>query len=206
MLFKQTVEQTTLDLLIGIQQLDVFSEHRLVGGTSLALQYGHRLSIDLDFFCEDLLEHEEILANIKPLGKVEVVSKSKYISCFFINDIKVDFVSLPYKWIDEPVLEDSMKFASVKDISAMKLSAITNRGSKKDFIDIDLLFRKLGLREMMKNYHQKYPDGMEMLVLRSLLFFDDADKQSDPVMLTPYNWTKIKSTISKAVNEYIQHS
>ena len=65
MLQYQTVEPATLDLLKQIQQLTVFSSHRLVGGTSLALQFGHRLSIDLDFFSENLIEHEEILMNIK---------------------------------------------------------------------------------------------------------------------------------------------
>jgi len=195
MLHYQTVEPTTLGLLKSIQQLQVFAAHRLVGGTSLALQFGHRLSIDLDFFSENLIEHEEILINIKPLGKVDVVSKSKYISCFYIDDIKVDFVSLPYKWIDEPVLEDSIRLASIKDIAAMKLAAITNRGSKKDFIDLALLIDQLGLRQMMNLYHEKYPDGMEMMVLRSLVYFDDADIQSDPVMLVPYDWKRVKKSI-----------
>ena len=149
MLQYQTVEPATLDLLKRIQQLPVFLSHRLVGGTSLALQFGHRLSIDLDFFSENMVEQEEILINIKPLGKVDIVSKSKFISCFYIDDIKVDFVSLPYKWIDEPVLEDSIRLASIKDIAAMKLAAITNRGSKKDFIDLALLINQLGIRQMM---------------------------------------------------------
>jgi hypothetical protein len=75
MLQYQTVEPATLDLLKKIQQLPLFSSHRLVGGTSLALQFDHRLSIDLDFFIENLIEYEEILINIKPLGKVDFVSK-----------------------------------------------------------------------------------------------------------------------------------
>ena len=195
MLQYQTVEPATLDLLKRIQQLPVFSSHRLVGGTSLALQFGHRLSIDLYFFSENMVEQEEILINIKPLGKVDIVSKSKFISCFYIDDIKVDFVSLPYKWIDEPVLEDSIRLASIKDIAAMKLAAITNRGSKKDFIDLALLINQLGLRQMMNLYHDKYPDGMEMMVLRSLVYFDDADIQSDPVMLVPYDWKRVKKLI-----------
>jgi predicted nucleotidyltransferase component of viral defense system len=195
MLQYQTVEPATLGLLKRIQDLPIFSSHRLVGGTSLALQFGHRLSIDLDFFSENLIEHEEILINIKPLGKVDIVSKSKYISCFYIDDIKVDFVSLPYKWIDEPILKDSIRLASIKDIAAMKLAAITNRGSKKDFIDLELLINQMGLSQMMNLYHEKYPDGMEMLVLRSLVYFDDADIQPDPVMLVPYDWRKVKKLI-----------
>jgi predicted nucleotidyltransferase component of viral defense system len=203
MLQYQTVERTTLDLLKKIQQSKVFASHRLVGGTSLALQFGHRLSIDLDFFSVDLLDHEEILAGIREIGHVEIVSKSKFINCFFINDVKVDFVSLPYKWIDEEINEGSIRLASIKDIAAMKLSAITNRGSKKDFIDLALLLDKVGLKKMMNYFHQKYPDGMDMLVLRSLVYFEDADNQSDPVMLIPYNWDKVKSTIYSAVNTYV---
>jgi predicted nucleotidyltransferase component of viral defense system len=203
MLQYQTVEQSTLGLLKNILQQPVFKNHRLVGGTSLALQYGHRLSIDLDFFTSEFIEHEEILINIKSIGKVDVVSKSKYISCFFINDVKVDFVSLPYHWIDDPIIEDSISLASINDIAAMKLSAITNRGSKKDFIDLQLIMKHLDLKKMMSLYHQKYPDGMEMLVLRSLMYFDDADLQPDPVMLTEYDWNEVKAFILDQVKTYI---
>lgn len=100
MLQFQTVEPATLGLLKNIASQSVFLKHRLVGGTALALQFGHRLSIDLDFFSTVQMDYEEILWNIKPLGKVEVVSRSKFINSFFINDIKVDFVSLPYDWIE----------------------------------------------------------------------------------------------------------
>lgn len=195
MLQYQTVEPRTLDILKKISSYTFFSTHRLVGGTSLALQYGHRLSVDLDFFSKEIFDHEEILLNIKSLGKIEVVSRSKYINCFFINDVKVDFVSLPYEWIDEPIIYGSLRLASIKDIAAMKLAAITNRGSKKDFIDLALLIQKLGLRQMMAFYHEKYPDGMGMMVLRSLVYFHDAEVQPDPVMLIPYNWENIKKVI-----------
>lgn len=142
--------------------------------------------------------------NIKPLGKVEIVSKSKFINCFFINDIKIDFVSLPYQWIDDPIVYDSIRLASTKDIAAMKLAAITNRGSKKDFIDIALLIKKLGLQQMMKFYHEKYPDGMEMMVLRSLVYFQDAEVQPDPVMLIPYNWDSIKKLILNETKKFLK--
>jgi hypothetical protein len=206
MLQYQTVESVTLDLLKKISNNSAFSTHRLVGGTSLALQCGHRLSIDLDFFSTDLIDYEEIYLNLKPLGKVETVSRSKYINCFYINDIKVDFVSLPYRWLEHPIMEDSIRLAGLKDIAAMKLSAITNRGSKKDFIDITLLIEKLGLTEMMSHYREKYPEGMEMMVLRSLVYFHDAEHQSDPVMLIPYNWNDVKQLILEELKKYIAKS
>jgi predicted nucleotidyltransferase component of viral defense system len=115
----------------------------------------------------------------------------------------VDFVSLPYQWIDDPIISDSIRLASIKDISAMKLAALTNRGSKKDFIDIALLLDKLGLDQMMRFYHEKYPDGTEMMVLRSLLYFEDADNQADPVMLIPYDWGKIKKLILDETKKFL---
>lgn len=204
MLRYQTVEPKTLDLLKSISSLPLFSKHRLVGGTALALIFGHRLSIDLDFFSTDPLDYEEILFSIKTIGKVEVVSKSKFINSFFINDVKVDFVSLPYEWIDDPILENPIKLASIKDIAAMKLAAITNRGSKKDFIDIALLIKEVGLDNMILCYKEKYPDGMKMMVLRSLVYFEDAESQPDPVMLVDYNWSSIKQLILNATKQYIE--
>jgi predicted nucleotidyltransferase component of viral defense system len=204
MLQYQTVDSRALDLLKKISSQPAFFSHRLVGGTSLALQYGHRLSIDLDFFSSEQMDYEEILLNVKPFGKVEVVSRSKFINSFFINDVKVDFVSLPYLWIDDPIIYDSIRLASIKDISAMKLAAITNRGSKKDFIDIALLINKLGLQKMMSFYHEKYPDGMEMMVLRSLVYFEDAEAQSDPVMLIPYEWESIKKLILDETRRFLK--
>jgi predicted nucleotidyltransferase component of viral defense system len=203
MLQYHTVEPATLDLLKKISAIPSFSSHRLVGGTSLALQFGHRLSVDLDFFSTEQFDHEEILFNLKSIGKIEIVSKSKFINCFFINDIKVDFVSLPYQWLEEPMIEDSIRLAGRKDIAAMKLSAITNRGSKKDFIDIGLLIEQLGLTQMLTLYRQKYPDGMEMMVLRSLVYFQDAEDQSDPVMLIPYNWEEVKKLILNETKKYL---
>lgn len=176
----------------------------MVGGTALALIFGHRLSIDLDFFSTDPLDFEEILFSIKTIGKVEVVSKSKFINSFFINDVKVDFVSLPYEWIDDPILENPIKLASIKDIAAMKLAAITNRGSKKDFIDIALLIKEVGLDNMILCYNEKYPDGMKMMVLRSLVYFEDAESQPHPVMLVDYNWSNIKQLILNATRQYIE--
>jgi hypothetical protein len=204
MLQFQTVSPGTLDLLKKISSQPAFLKHRLVGGTSLALQFGHRLSIDLDFFCSEQIDYEEILLNVKSFGKVEVVSRSKFINSFFINDVKVDFVSLPYLWIDDPIVYDSIRLASIKDIAAMKLAAITNRGSKKDFIDIALLIGQLGLDQMMGFYNQKYPDGMDMMVLRSLVYFEDAEVQADPVMLVPYNWGNIKKLILDETKKYLK--
>lgn len=86
----------------------------------------------------------------------------------------------------------------------MKLAAITNRGSKKDFIDIAFLIEKLGLDQMMDYYRQKYPDGLDMMVVRSLVYFEDADTQADPVMLLPYHWENVKKVILEETKLFLK--
>ncbi len=86
----------------------------------------------------------------------------------------------------------------------MKLSAITGRGTKKDFIDLFFLLQSFSLDEILTFYNQKYHDGSEFLVLKSLSYFEDADEDEDPVMLHPFNWNEIKEFIKKKLKDYLQ--
>ncbi|MFD0779543.1 hypothetical protein ACFQZF_14755 [Flavobacterium myungsuense] len=92
---------------------------------------------------------------------------------------------------------------SVKDISAMKLNAIAGRGSKKDFIDLYFLFQMHTLSEMLSFYTNKYIDGSEFMVLKSLTFFDDADNEEMPIMFEDINWDEIKKTVLHAEENLI---
>ena len=139
MLHYKTINPKTLELLNEIQAVDIFKELRLVGGTSLALQIGHRESIDLDFFGALHIDKFEILSALNNIGKVEIKQSTKNIHIFFVNGIKVDMVNYPYPWLEKSLIEDTIKLACKTDIAAMKLSAIAGRGSKKDFIDLYFL-------------------------------------------------------------------
>jgi len=181
----------------------LFSEYRLVGGTSLALQFGHRKSIDLDFFGNVLIDKIDLIQTLTGFGTVRQTIKSPRIQSFFINDIKVDIVHYPYDWLDAAITLDNIRFASIQDIAPMKLSAITNRGTKKYFVDLYLLLNHLSLNEMLTLYHQKYPQNSDFFVLRSLTYFEDAEHNADPEMLTEYNWQTIKEKIIKEVSRIV---
>jgi len=202
MLHYKTVNTKTLELLNKIQSVDIFKDLRLVGGTSLALQIGHRESIDLDFFGELNIDKFEILSALNNLGTVEIKQSTKNINIFSVNEIKVDIVNYPYPWLEKTHLEDNIKLAGKSDIAAMKLSAITGRGSKKDFIDLYFLLQEYTLMEMIKFYEQKYHDGSTFLVLRSLAYFDDADQEPIPKMLKIVDWHKVKEVITEKLKEY----
>ena len=202
MLHYKTVNTKTLELLNKIQSVDIFKDLRLVGGTSLALQIGHRESIDLDFFGELNIDKFEILSALNNLGTVEIKQSTKNINIFNVNEIKVDIVNYPYPWLEKTHLEDNIKLAGKSDIAAMKLSAITGRGSKKDFIDLYFLLQEYTLMEMIKFYEQKYHDGSTFLVLRSLAYFDDADQEPIPKMLKIVDWHKVKEVITEKLKKY----
>ena len=203
MLSIQTIKPDTLELLKTISMLPEVQETRLVGGTALALQYGHRQSVDLDFFgC--LPEDKDALVDaIRRVGEVTILNRSKIILQMVVNQVKVDFVDYSrYPWIDEPVRGDGFVLASDKDIAAMKINAIIGRGTRKDFIDLYVLLQHYSLPEIMEFYKQKYPEFSEYRALLSMTYFDDAEMQDMPLMFIETPWEDMKSAIIKAVKAY----
>lgn len=204
MLHYETIKPDTLHLLEQLQSLDSLKDCRLVGGTSLALQIGHRESIDLDLFGTISADIEELCADISEFAEVKPISSTKHMRFLIVNGVKVDIVGYPYPWIDEPVQEDSIKLAGIKDIAAMKLSAITNRGTKKDFIDYYFLLQQFSLKEMIGFYSTKYSDAQLFTAIKSLTYFDDAESDPMPKMITNIEWEQIKMRIRDIAEEYVR--
>lgn len=199
MLSYKTVEPHTLELLKRLTQEPFLAETRLVGGTALALQYGHRMSIDLDFFGnieDDNIAIREILNSIGPLL---VFKETANIKIYSVNGIKVDFVNYKYPWIDSVVEKDGLRLASPKDIAAMKINAIEGRGTKKDFIDMYFLLQHYTLEEILSFYAKKYPENSLFRALMSLTYFEDAEEQLMPKMFSNIEWKDMKQLILKKV-------
>lgn len=203
MLHYETIDQPTLDLLKRLQSIKQFSELRLVGGTALALQYGHRKSIDIDLFGKQALSTMELLDVLSFMDNVVLLNHTPNIHQFSINGIKVDIVNYQYQWLALPIIEDNMTLANTEDIGAMKLSAIIGRGTKKDFVDLYFLLKHYTLSSLLSFFRNKYPDGTELLVLKSLIYFQDADEEVEsPVMLIDVKWEEIKKTILHHFKNY----
>jgi len=201
MLQLSAIEQNTFELLKKLQKLPLLAKTRLVGGTALALQIGHRKSIDLDFFGELDFEIQELIDSIKEFANLTILSESKNIHIYSINGIKVDFVNYKYPWIDDAICEDGILLAGIRDIAAMKISAIIGRGTKKDFIDIAFLLQKFSLKNILDFYSSKYNDGSIFMAMKSLTYFDDAESDIMPDMLMKKSWKQAKKEIiSRASN------
>jgi len=201
MLHFETIEPKTLGLLKEIQTNSHFAGARLVGGTALALQIGHRKSIDLDFFGHMTCRAYELEQCLSQFGITQLLTRSKLIETYKVNGIKVDFVEYTYPWLKDVLEYDNLKLALVEDIAAMKLAAITNRGTKKDFVDLFFLLDYFSIDQMFELYTRKYSDALVLPVLKSLTWFEDADDEPMPIMLKPCDWNNVKKTIIKAVSK-----
>lgn len=203
MLSIQTIHPNTLELLKNLASQPELAQTRLVGGTALALQYGHRQSIDLDFFGALPEDKDELVEMTRRVGNVLVTNRSKMIVQTVVNQVKVDFVDYSrYAWIDDPVQGDGFLLASDKDIAAMKVNAIIGRGTRKDFIDLYVLLQHYSLTEILEFYKQKYPEFSEYRALLSMTYFEDAEMQDMPKMFIDTPWDEMKSTIIQAVKAY----
>ena len=167
MLSFQTIEPDTLELLKALMAEPSFNGMRLVGGTSLALQYGHRQSVDIDMFGIFSPDASAMSERLKKLGQTFVVKESERIKIYTINGIKVDFVDYGnYPWIDDVIIENGLRLASPKDIAAMKINAIEGRRTKKDFIDVYFLLQHYSLNQLLDFYAKKYPEHSIFRALR----------------------------------------
>lgn len=203
MLYYTTIDHATLDLLVDLLQYSGFKEMRLAGGTSLALQMGHRKSIDLDLFGKLDVDEYEVSDFLSSYDSAVLLNKSRNIQSWVVNGVKVDIVNYSYPWIEDVNVVDGIRLAGEKDIAAMKLAAITGRGTKKDFIDLYFLLQKYSLEDILRFYAEKYREGSLFLVIKSLSYFEDADADPSPFMLQEVDWSDIKDVISDAVNAYL---
>lgn len=202
MLSLRTIEPHTLELLRALMQEVALSELRLVGGTALALQYGHRSSVDLDLFGKIDIDGYELQSILSKYGVLKVENETKIIHQYYIDNIKVDVVNYPFEWISPIIEEDGIRLASPVDIAAMKVNAIEGRGTKKDFIDMYMLLQHYSLKEIIAFYQQKYPNYSIFRALRSLTYFEDAEDQFMPRMFIEDTWENMKLYITNQVKLY----
>ncbi len=201
MLHLSTIDTATWLLLKEIFAVEIIKENfALAGGTSLALQIGHRKSIDLDLFCTqqfDVKELEIILAS-DPNFSFNYIGNNSRMLFGNINHIKCDFVHEPAKLLEPFHVMEGISLFSVKDIAAMKLHTICGRGKKKDFFDVYALLQQHSPKELIEWFTEKYDDKQLFFLWRSILYFEDAESDPDIEGLPPFNksWKEIKEFIT----------
>lgn len=207
MLHKETVDQTTLELLIQLQQKEYLKGFYLAGGTALALKTGHRKSVDLDLFSNFSFDAVQLLDNLSNDFSFTLFFSANNTLKGSINQVQVDILAHRYPLVGDPVVIENICMLSVEDIAAMKLNAISVSGQRvKDFIDIYFLLKYYSIEEMVGFYKKKYSQYNEANVLKSLCWFEEVDLSDWPVLLkTPkLRWETVKKTIIEATRIYLK--
>ncbi|PLK42220.1 nucleotidyl transferase AbiEii/AbiGii toxin family protein [Emticicia sp. TH156] len=202
MLQTQTVYPETLGVLKQLMQDPLLKEFYLVGGTALALQIGHRISVDIDLFTNNPFDSIILSAELKEKYNFKENLNRGYFLQGEIKDIKVDILKYPYKPIKDLVELEEIRMVVLPDIATMKMAAITNRGRKRDFIDLYFLLKLYSLKQIIEWYQQKY-DAEIFMLLQSLVYFEDANYDIDLNMIVQTNWEEVKKVIKAEVQKYL---
>ncbi|MGL5020077.1 MAG: nucleotidyl transferase AbiEii/AbiGii toxin family protein [Luteolibacter sp.] len=198
MLHFDAIPETVNLLLVRLAPHPALHDFALGGGTSLALRFGHRLSVDLDFFTSKEFSPAELIGHLN-LSRTTTTGLAGNSLSIDAGGVKIDFLrhAYPLQAPVEPI--DGITLVSLPDLAAMKLNAIANRGSKKDFYDLAELLRHYTVNQMIEFFIGKYPNTDPFTVIRSLAWFEDAEQEPDPLPLNAITWDEVKSIARAAV-------
>ena len=203
MLQEKTVEARTLELLTRLMKDDALNSFFLVGGTALALQIGHRKSVDLDLFNLSPFDTLPLFEVLSEKYHFEVEFQAKNTLKGTVEGVKIDFITHAYPLVEELNLENGIRFAGIRDIAAMKLNAIVGNGTRlKDFTDVAFLSSHISLEDMLNAYCRKYTSVNPVIAAKAITFFGDIIFNV-PIELVhgKFQWKKVENRI----NQMLRH-
>lgn len=200
-----TLTPDTKIIFQRLKDISFISEFYLAGGTGLALQLGHRFSVDLDFFGEspeavNYIQRSEILKCLNDDPDLGITWDKEGTLVAHWRNVGVSFFRLDrHPLILEPISIDGIRVASIEEIGAMKLAAILTRGTRKDYIDLYFILQHTSLIDLFEVTSKKYPfnPAFPIMAVRALAYFDDADIDIMPEMISTTKWKNVKSYLEK---------
>ena len=195
-------DQLRLFELLSVQSF--MGDFYMAGGTDLALQIGHRRSYDFDFFIPADFNTYSVINRLKKIGIYDRDNEEKNTINGRLNGVRISFFGYHYNIIDDFRKYNILRLAGLKDIAAMKLEAIAGRGSKKDFVDLFFLLQRYTLEEMFSYHEKKYGTGLnnQYHLLKSLVYFEDAEEEPMPVMIKSLLWEDVKKHIIEKMKRF----
>ncbi|MEZ7504858.1 nucleotidyl transferase AbiEii/AbiGii toxin family protein [Flavobacterium sp. Arc2] len=210
-MYWNTVSPLLKQILIDLMEEDLFASFRLVGGTSLSLQIGHRMSVDIDLFTAadygsiDFKEIRSFLENKYPYCSSRNLDDVGFGTFFEVGNSKEDFVKIDFyytgEFIFESVDKEGIRMAAENEIIAMKLDVVLRGGRKKDFWDLHYYLDKVSIDEMILFYGQRYPYNDGSTIKSQFVNFESADADFDPICLLDKSWELIKLDFFERANE-----
>jgi predicted nucleotidyltransferase component of viral defense system len=201
-MFWNTVKPLLKEILIDLMNEELFAPFRLVGGTSLSLQIGHRMSVDIDLFTDatygsiDFKAIRDFLESKYPYCASRNLENVGFGTYFEVGNSKNDFVKVDLYYTDEfifdELIEDNIRMAAENEIIAMKLEVVNQNGRKKDFWDLHYYLDKMTIDEMISFYEKRYPYNDYSNLKSQFLNFENADEDFNPICLMNKSWENIK--------------
>jgi predicted nucleotidyltransferase component of viral defense system len=208
MLQTQTIEPGTLSILEKLMKLSSLQDFCLVGGTALALKYGHRISVDLDLFCNQEFNKDLIILELTETFGDQFVyesSRPQWAIFCYIQNVKVDLIHYKHQQIEPTEIFDNYRLYSNPDLIAMKINAVLGRGKKKDFWDIAELLQDYSIAYCIEVHSKKYPSQQLLISIpNALTYFVDADESEEPISLKGQTWASVKKIIQQKVSDYLK--
>ncbi|MEK7166231.1 MAG: nucleotidyl transferase AbiEii/AbiGii toxin family protein [Patescibacteria group bacterium] len=194
-MFESVLSQTAKDTLAVLGKSNLVKGAYLAGGSALALHFGHRYSVDFDFFSQELFDPHTLSQSLGNIGTFKE-DLAKGISLIGeLNGVKLSCFNYNYPLISPTTIYFDVSIAHPHDIAAMKLVAITDRGTKRDFIDLYELIRQgINMDEMFAFYEKKYHsfEQNKFSLTKALQYFTDADSGEMPQMIKSVSWDEVK--------------
>lgn len=202
-LFFNVLPAEQLTVFYRLAAKDLCTSFYLAGGTGLALQIGHRRSVDFDFFSPDPFDTVKMVRRLDAIGMFELFHQDKDTVNGSLDGVKLSFFHYRYPLVRRCLAYDSIAIAGKLDIAAMKLEAIAGRGGKKDFVDLYFLLKEFSFGEVFAAYAEKFGTRIanRYHVFKSLVYFADAEEEAMPEMLKKASWAQIKKTIIATVKK-----
>lgn len=206
-MFEKVLPGNTKAVLALLEKSEIIQKAYLAGGTALALQLGHRISHDLDFFTTEAFDENALLPE---LGKISAFELEKIAWRTILG--KFEGVRFSIFYYEYPLICPVKKYGTVnvvdaRDVAAMKIAAIASRGAKRDFVDLYFICKEVMiLEEAVELYEKKYKNlaTTSIHVMKSLAYFDDAEDQQMPHMLKPCKWEDVKRYFEKEVKRMVK--
>ncbi len=184
-----------------LQRTSFLKKFYLAGGTALALYYGHRESVDLDFFCAKPFRTESLIAALSKVGVFKLVNEEANTVDGVLDGVKVSFFTYPYKLLRKTKSYQGVAVASVADIACMKINAIAGRNARKDFFDLFFILdnESWKIDDVLHLFEKKFGAAKRdpYHVLKALVFFNEADTQPEVVTRPKVSWTTVKKFFQK---------
>ena len=205
---KECLSEQGWKVLMNLNKVLIKNEVVLAGGTALALQLGHRISYDLDFFTHKNFRSEPVISKIRSLGSpFQIISEEEGTLIAEIEGIKVSLFHYDYVFLDKPVVYKKVRLAGILDIASMKVIAISQRGTKRDFVDLFVILQDIPFYKVAEHMSKRFgKDRINPIHIgKSMVYFSDADSDPEPSYIKGrhIDWKRIKTFFRGHVKQFV---